>query len=113
RFGAADRGDAAFAARDPKRRFMQVPDRALAADRAVVEMRRVCADARRQLLLGVAIAPAQEIDDVERADLAKQFGAWVRLGALQRLFQQGEGLEAGRDLLWTVDDFADADDHGD
>ena len=75
RFGAADRGDAAFAARDALRRFMQIADRALAADRSVVEMRRLDAEPAGQLLLRITVAPAQEIDDVERVDLAEQFAA--------------------------------------
>src|SRR6202040_2990672 len=39
RLGAADRGDTAFAARDPLRRLMEIADRALAADRAVIGVR--------------------------------------------------------------------------
>ena len=66
-----------------------------------------------KLLLRIAVAPAQEIDDVERVDLAEQFAAAVRFGALQRLFQQSERLEACRDFLRAIDDFADADDDGD
>jgi hypothetical protein len=34
-------------------------------------------------------------------------------GALERLDQQGEGLEAFQDIPRTIDDFADADDDGD
>ena len=64
-------------------------------------------------LFRIAVAPAQEIDDVERADLAEQFAAAVRLGALECCFQQGERLEALSDLLRTIGDFADADDDGD
>ena len=75
-------------------------------------MRRLGAEPRGELLFRIAIAPAQEIDDVERADLAEQFAAAVRFRALQRLFQQRERLEPGGDLLRPVDDFADADDDG-
>ena len=46
-------------------------------------------------------------------DLAEQFAAAVRFGALQRLFQQSERLEAFGDFLRAIDDFADADDDGD
>ena len=87
RFGAADRGDAAFAARDALRRFVQIADRALAADRAVIGMRRLDAEPLRELLFRIAIAPAQEIDDVERLDLAEQLAAAVLFGALQRLLR--------------------------
>ena len=52
------------------------------------------AEPRRQQFFGIAVAPAQETDDVERLDLAQQFAAAVRFRALERLFQQGEGLEA-------------------
>ena len=94
RLGAADRGDAAFAARDALGGLMQISDRALAADRAVIEVRRLDAEPAGKLLLRIAVAPAQEIDDVERADVAEQFAARVRFGALQRFFQQGQRLEA-------------------
>ena len=67
RFGAADRGDAAFAARDALRRFVQIADRAFAADRPVIGVLRLDAEAAGELLLRVAVAPAQEIDDVERS----------------------------------------------
>ena len=79
RFGAADRGDAAFAARDALGRLMQIADRALAADRPVIKVCRIDAEAPGQLFFGIAIAPAQEIDDVERADLAEQLAAGVLL----------------------------------
>src|SRR5258708_28511866 len=112
RLGAADRGDAAFAARDPLRRFVQIADRAFTADRAVIGMLRRDAETAGELDFRIAIAPAQETDDVERFDFAQQFAAAVRFRALERLFEQGEGLEALGDLLQTVDDFADADDDG-
>ena len=51
RLGAADRGDAAFAARDALCRLMQIADRALAADRAVIGVRRLDAEALGELLL--------------------------------------------------------------
>src|SRR5258706_1599492 len=113
RLGAADRGDAAFAARDALRGLMQIPDRALAADRAVIGVLRLDAETVGELLLRIAVTPTQEIDDIERLDFAKQFGARVRFGTLQRLLQQGERLEAFKNLLLTIDDFTDADDHGD
>src|SRR5271169_790975 len=75
-------------------------------------MRRLDAEARCKLLFGIAITPAQEIDDVERADLAKQFGPGVLLSALERLLEQRERLEARADVPGPVDDFADADDNG-
>ena len=75
-------------------------------------MRGLGADPRRQLLLRIAIAPAQEVDDVERLDLAEQLCAGIGLGALQRLLEQSERLEPGGDVLWAVDDLADADDDG-
>ena len=65
-----------------------------------------------ELLLRIAIAPAQEIDDVERAELAEQFCPAVRLRAPHGLFEQRERFEAGGDVLGPVDDFADADDDG-
>ncbi len=113
RFGAADRGDAAFAARDALRRLMQITDRALAADRAVIGMLRLDAETVGELLLRIAVTPAQEIDDIERLDFAEQFAAAVLLGTLQRLFQQDERLEAFGNLLRTIDDFANTDDDGD
>src|ERR1700737_2830331 len=69
RFGAADRGDAAFAACDPLRRFMQIADRAFTADRTVIGMLRLDAETAGELNLGIAVAPAQETDDVERLDV--------------------------------------------
>jgi len=90
RLRAADRGDAAFAARDALRRLMQIADRAFAADRAVIGVLWRDAEAAGQQLFRIAVAPAQEIDDVERADVAEQFAAAVRFGAPQRGFQQRE-----------------------
>ena len=81
RFRAADHRHAAFAARDALCGFVDVADRALAADRAVITMRGLGAEPRRKLLLGIAVAPAQEIDDVERAELAEQLCPAVRLRA--------------------------------
>src|SRR5262249_51638919 len=101
-----------FAARDPLRCLVQIADRAFAADRAVIAMRRLNAEPRRELLLRVAIAPAQEIDHIERADLAEQLGAGIGFRALQRLLEQIKRLEALLDLLRSVDDLADADDDG-
>ena len=112
RLGAADRGDAAFAAGNALRGLMQIADRAFAADRAVIRVRGLDAEAIGELAFGIPIAPAQEIDDVERADLAKQFGSAIRFGALERLFEQGKRLEAVLDVRWTIDDLADADDDG-
>src|ERR1700681_1215144 len=83
RLRAADRGDAAFAARNALGGLMQIADRALAADRAVIGMFWFDAERLGKLNLGIALAPAEKIDDVERADLAKQFAARVRLGALE------------------------------
>ncbi len=113
RLGAADGSDAAFAARNALRRLVQIADRALAADRAVIEMRRLDAEAIGKKLFRIAVAPAQEVDDVERADIAEQLSARVSLRTLERFFKQGEGLKPGGDILGTVDDFADADDDGD
>ena len=76
-------------------------------------MRGLDAETVGELLFRIAVAPAQEIDDVERVDLAQQFAAAVRFGALERLFQQSERLEAVGDFLRAIDDFADADDDGD
>jgi len=61
---------------------MQIADRALAADRAVIAMRRLGAQSIGEQLLGIAIAPAQEIDDVERAEFAEQLATAVGLRAL-------------------------------
>jgi hypothetical protein len=66
-----------------------------------------------ELNFRIAVAPAQEIDDVERFDLAKQFAAAVLFGAPERLNQQGEGLEAFGDFFRAIDDFSDADDYRD
>ena len=82
RLGAADRGDAAFAARDALGGLVQIADRALAADRAVIGMLRLDAEAVGELLFRIAVAPAQEIDDIERGDFAQQFAAAVGFGAL-------------------------------
>src|SRR6476646_4185929 len=75
RLGTADRGDAAFAARNPLRRLMQIADRAFAADRAVIGVLRLDAETIGKLLLRIAVTPAREIDDIERLDFAEQFGA--------------------------------------
>src|SRR5712664_178838 len=58
RFGAADRGDAAFAARDALRRLMQIADRAFAADRAVIGVLWRDAEAAGEQLFRIAVAPA-------------------------------------------------------
>src|ERR1700682_4747037 len=71
RLRAADRRDAAFAARDALCRLMQIADRALAADRAVIGMLRLDAETIGELDFRIAVAPAQEVDDVERLDRAK------------------------------------------
>src|SRR5258705_4418813 len=113
RLGAADRGDAAFAARDPLRRLVQIADRAFAADRAVIGMLGLDAETGGELNFRIAVAPAQEIDDVERFDVDQQFAAAVRFRALERSDQKSEGLKAFGNLLRTIDDFADADDDGD
>src|SRR4030081_1530375 len=73
RFGAADRRHAAFAARDALCRFVQIADWTLAADRAVIGVLRRDAETGGEQLFRIAIAPAQEIDDVERLDIAEQF----------------------------------------
>ena len=75
-------------------------------------MRRIGAEPRGELLLGIAVAPAQEIDDVERAELAEQFCPAIRFRAPHRFFEQRQRFEAGGDVLGPVDDFADADDDG-
>jgi hypothetical protein len=62
---------------------MQVADRALAADRSVISVRRRDSETLGKLPGRILVAPAQEIDDVERLDLIKQSGAAVRFGALQ------------------------------
>ena len=113
RLGAAHRRHAAFAARDALCGLVQIADRALAADRAVIAMRWFCAQPIGEQLFGIAVAPAQEIDDVERAEFAEQFCAAVGLRAPHGLLEQGERLESVGDFLWPVDDFADADDDGD
>jgi len=112
RLGAADRSDAAFATRDALRRLMQIADRTFAADRPVIIVLRVDGKTRGELLLRIAIAPAQEIDDVERLDFAEQPGARVRFRALQGFDQQRERLEAFGNFLRPIDDFTDADDDG-
>ena len=113
RLGAAHRGDAAFAPGDPLRRVMQIADRAFAADRTVIGVLRLDAETARELNFRIAVAPAQEIDDVKRLDFAKQFGARVLLGALQRLFQQGERLKAFGNFFGAIDNLPDADNDGD
>src|SRR6266702_5357442 len=91
---------------------MQIGDRAFAADRAVIGVLWRDAEAASEQLFRIAVAPAQEIDDVERLDVAEQVAAAVRFGALQRGFQQRERLEAIGDFFRTIGDFADADDDG-
>src|SRR5438270_13997329 len=113
RLRAADRGHGAFAAGDALSRLMQIADWAFASDWPVIEVRRLDPEPSCKLLLGIAIAPAQEIDDVERADLAEQFGSRVMFRALERLLQQRQRLEPIGDFLGPVDDLADADDNGD
>ena len=75
-------------------------------------MRRIGTEPRGKLLLGIVVAPAQEIDDVERAELAKQFHPAIRLRTPHGLFEQRQRLEAIGDVLWPVGDLADADDDG-
>src|SRR5882724_4359163 len=111
-FGAAHGRYAAFAARDALRRFMQVSDRALAADRPVISVRGSNAETIGKLPGGVLITPAQEIDDVERLNLAQQFSTRVLLGARERLFEQRERFQTFGNLLRAIRDFADADDDG-
>ena len=113
RLRAADRGHGAFAAGDALGRLVQIADWAFAPDRPVIEVRRLDPEPSCKLLLGIAIAPAQEINDVERADLAEQFGPGIFLRTLERCLQQRERLEACGDFLGPVDDLADADDDGD
>src|SRR6266702_4700302 len=48
---------------------MQIADRAFAADRAVIGVLWRDAEAASEQLFRIAVAPAQEIDDVERADV--------------------------------------------
>ena len=93
-FGTAHRSDAAFAARDALRRFVQISDRTLAADRTVIGMLRLDAELLRQPDFRIAVAPAQKVDDVQRLDLAQELAAAILFGALERLFKQGEGLES-------------------
>src|SRR5437879_9091126 len=112
RLRAANCGNTAFTARDALRSLVDVADRALAPDRAVRAMRRRDAEALRQQFFRIAIAPAQETDDVERLHLAEQLCAGILFGPAQRLFQQIERLEAVGDLFRMVDDLADADDDG-
>jgi len=53
------------------------------------------AETVRELDLRIAVAPAQEVDNVERLDLAQQLAAAVRFGALERFFQQSQRLKSG------------------
>src|SRR6202166_1767572 len=112
-FGATDRSDAAFAAGNPLRRLMQIADRALAADRTVIGMFWLDAETVRELDFRVAVAPTEKVDDVERADLAKQLAACVFFRAPESLLEKRERLEARGDFLRAIDDFADADNDGD
>ncbi len=112
RFGAADRRDAAFAAGDALGRLMQIADRALAADRPVISVLRLDAEPVGKLPRRILIAPAQEVDDVERADLVQEFAAAVLLGPRQRLLEQRERLKTILDVFRAIDDLADADDDG-
>ena len=75
-------------------------------------MRRADAKPRREQFFGVAVAPAQEVDDVQRAEFTDQLGATVGFRAPHRLFEQRERFEAGGNIRRPVDDFADADDDG-
>src|SRR3979411_2757679 len=112
RFGAADRRDAAFAPCDLLCRLVQIADWALAADRTIIGVRWFDAETVGELNFRIAVAPAQEIHNVERLDFAKQLAAAVLFGALQRLLEQGEGFETFGNLFRTIDDFTDADDDG-
>ena len=112
RFRAADHRHAALAARDALRRLVNVADRTLAADRAVIAMRRRDAEPLGQLLLGIAVAPAQEVDDIERAEIAEQLCPAIGFRAPHRVFEQRQRLPPGGDVLGPVDNFADADDDG-
>src|SRR5260370_853410 len=91
---------------------MQITDRALAADRAVIEMRWRGTDPRRELPFRIPVAPAQEIDDVERADLAEQLGAGVSLRALQGSSRQGARPAAGGEVRGPAADCAGPGDDG-
>src|SRR5258708_2495748 len=111
-FGAADRGDAAFAACNSLCRLMQIADRTLATNRAVICVVRSDAEAGAALSGRIAVAPAQEIDDVEGLDLAQQFRAAILLGPRQRLDHQCQRFKAGGEIDRMIGDFADADDDG-
>src|SRR5947209_19981515 len=65
RFGAAHRGDLAFAACDAFCRLMQLADRTLAADWTVIEVRRRDAQAPGQQLLRIEIGRASCRERVE------------------------------------------------
>ena len=86
-FGAANRSDAAFTARDALRRFMQIADRAFAADRSVIAVLRLNTKAGGQQLFRIAIAPAQEVDDIEGVDFVEEPRAAVGFRALERFDQ--------------------------
>src|ERR1700730_13632552 len=111
-FGAADRSDAAFAARNPLRRLMQIADRALAADRTVIGMFWLDAETVRTLDFRVAVAATEKVDAGGRADPAKHVAACVFFRALESLLEKRERLEARGDFLRAIDDFADADNDG-
>jgi hypothetical protein len=60
----------------------------------------------------IAVAPAQEVDEVERLDLTEQLAAAVLFGALERLLEQRERLEPRFQIRRTIGDFADPDNNG-
>ena len=96
---AADRRDLAFAARDALRRLVQIADRALAADRAVIIMPGLCADPFGEQRLRRVVTPAQEIDDVERVDICQERRAGIVGRAFSKPVQeQRQRFEALRDL---------------
>src|SRR4051812_46003499 len=76
-------------------------------------MRRADAEPLREKLLRITIAPAQEVDDVERTGVLDQLGAGIMFCTADRLFEQRQRLEAVADVLRAIDDLADADDDGD
>src|SRR3954470_20633152 len=76
-------------------------------------MRRADAEPLREKLLRITIAPAQEVDDVERAGVLDQLGAGIMFCTADRLVEQRQRLPTGADGLGAIAGLSDAGRDGD
>jgi hypothetical protein len=58
-------------------------------------MRRRGAEPLGKLFLGITVAPAQEVDDIERAEFAEQLCPAIGFRAPHRMFEQRQRLPPG------------------